>query len=159
MIRRWMAAGWGTRVLALGCLYVIVDSLSSIGSVYFAKVLDGDPLDRFTVVRAVPRDQQAAVAYSYLHSNSSAQLTAIHLHDREVPAAGTVIYRNPGGRQVLVTNVAPAQVGLRWTASGRPHVTLPANVIRESDWNQRGKCFFKGRAFYACWDSTQIDVE
>ena len=159
MIRRWIAAGWGTRVLALCCLYVIVDSLTSIASVYFAKVLEGDPLDRFTVVRVVPRERQTAIVYSYLHSNSSAQLTAIHLHDGDVPSGGTVIYRNPGGKQVLVTNVAPAQVSLTWAASGKPQIRLPADVVRESDWNQRGKCFLKERTFLACWDGTQIDVE
>lgn len=160
MIGWWRGASWFVRGLVLVCLYVILDSLSSIGVLYFAQVRDGDPLDRYTAVRIERGGGKTAVVYTYLHANSSAQLTAIHLADRDVPAIGDVRYRSPGGTQVLLSDLVPAQIDLSWRPSDRPAVALPSGVLREADWNQRGRCLSKQRAARrVCWNATELDVD
>lgn len=160
MIRRWREAGWFTRGLALVCLFIIIDSATTIGALFFADVPDGDALDRYTAVRVVRKEKQAAIIYRYWHSNSSTQLTAIHLSDKAAPAVGTVIYRNPGGQQVLLADVEPAKIDVQWSGAGKPTARLASNVQREGDWVLRERCLVKksgpGRV---CWNAAYIDVD
>ena len=160
MIGAWKGASWPIRGAMLACMYVIVDSVASLGVLFVGDHRSGDPLDRFTAVRVEQQVGTTAVVYSYAHANSSAQVTAIYLADRDVPAIGDVRYRNPGGIQVLLSDLPPNELPLRWSTSGKPSLALPADIRREGDWSQRNLCLTKekgGRR--VCWNAAHIDVD
>lgn len=160
MIRTWKSASWPVRGIMLACLYVIVDSVTSLGSLWFAPVKQGDTLDRFTAVRVDQHAGRAAVVYSYLHASSTAQMTAVYVADRDLPAVGSVRYGDPGGMQVLLSDLAPADLPVRWEQSGKLSLTLPVGVLRQADWNQRRACLVKERITRrVCWDAAYVDVD
>lgn len=159
MIRAWKSASWPIRSVMLVCLYVIIDSVSSLGWLWFSPSKQGDTLDRFTAVRLDRQAGKAAVVYSYLHASSTAQMTAVYVADSDLPTVGSVRYGDPGGMQVLLSDLAPADLPLRWSPAGKLSLTLPAGILREADWNQRRTCLVKDRTTRrVCWNAEYVDV-
>lgn len=160
MIRAWQSAGWPVRGIMLACLYVIVDSVTSLAWLWFSPARQGDTLDRFTAVRVDRQAGMAAVVYSYLHASSTAQMTAVYVADRDLPAVGSIRYGDPGGMQVLLSDLPPADLPVRWVQSGRLALRLPPGTRREADWNQRRACLVKERnSRRVCWNAAYIDVD